>query len=284
MVGCEWPGERQSVCVCCEIHGPSSTLQAQSIYTVDNLRHTAEGRPAGSTDMGYQLMVALLLSAGAVLTETSEYRSVIERVVYQYPGRVLGDWELPECGEYSVCSVMRLRFWRAPTIHRLCRCVQGRECPWQWGQTHDHFSMALDNRSQLKFCQRVTELPRCSPKQTGIVVSSRQNGDDEQLVTEAHCHCRWPAYWQLHKHFYRNYFNGSIVSDNYFRCAELMKCKRHDFCGHVVTDTFSTYYQCSCPVGSLCLNRDRTQRNVTELLYYGPTYRAYCLPTSPSTV
>ncbi|XP_054288282.1 uncharacterized protein LOC129003953 [Macrosteles quadrilineatus] len=223
----------------------------------------------------------ILLSLVAVYVYASEYHSIVEKVVYKYPGKIRGDWELPECGTHSVCGVMRLRFWQSPTIYRLCRCVQGDECPWRWGNSTDQYSMPLDNRSQLKFCQRVTELGQCSDKRSGMVESSHYEGDVHNLTTDALCHCHWPAYWQLHRHYYRNLHNGTIDNINYFRCAKMGKCRVNEFCGHIVADTFSTYQRCSCPVGSLCLNRDRTIRNATELMYSGPTYRAYCLPLNP---
>lgn len=73
----------------------------------------------------------------------------------------------------------------------------------------------------------------------------------------------------------QNHLNSLNISD----ALQLTKCGWDEFCGHVVAETYSTYYRCSCPAGAFCVHQDNTPRNASELLYRGPTFRAHCFPS-----
>lgn len=59
---------------------------------------------------------------------------------------------------------------------------------------------------------------------------------------------------------------------------QLHKCNVKEFCGNMRADYYFTYYQCSCPHGLMCLQKDHETYNVSELLYTGSAYRAICSP------
>jgi hypothetical protein len=65
-------------------------------------------------------------------------------------------------------------------------------------------------------------------------------------------HRQWPIMFQLHK------------------------CNEKEFCGNMRADYYFTYYQCSCPHGLMCLQKDHETYNVSELLYTGSAYKAIC--------
>jgi hypothetical protein len=59
---------------------------------------------------------------------------------------------------------------------------------------------------------------------------------------------------------------------------QLYKCSEKQFCGNMRADYYFTYYQCSCPQGVMCLQKDHETYNVSELLYTGLAYKAICTP------
>jgi hypothetical protein len=66
---------------------------------------------------------------------------------------------------------------------------------------------------------------------------------------------------------------------NFIFNFQLHRCDMDDMCGHVRADLFSAYYHCSCPKGSLCVSRGQeAAKNVTEMLFLGLAYHAYCTP------
>lgn len=74
----------------------------------------------------------------------------------------------------------------------------------------------------LQFCEKVTELRTCPAVESAMMVShQRQGGEAMEPTTEALCRCAWPAYWQLHRLYYRDYLNGTVINVNYFRCAKV---------------------------------------------------------------
>lgn len=52
-------------------------------------------------------------------------------------------------------------------------------------------------------------------------------------------------------------------------------CNTYEFCGHIRSDLYSTYYRCTCPENHLCIFQDRNKENVQELLYSGSAYKGY---------
>ncbi|XP_066588435.1 uncharacterized protein [Prorops nasuta] len=204
-------------------------------------------------------------------------------VTYEYKKGIHGESNLHQCNHYEACNIVHDRFWMPILTERLCQCIDGKECPWQWTNSkgnkknNGHFSMTLNNKSALKFCQAKEEFHKCHHKQTAATVYGESNTNNTYLIAynaTIHCLCPKSHYWKLIKFTYEE-----TVTRQIFKCVKKRKCQSYDFCGHIRADLYSTYYRCTCPMGHLCVFRNKTLENVQELLYSGPAYKAYCLPS-----
>lgn len=206
--------------------------------------------------------------------------SKLDEIVFLYPGEARSERDLRNCSLNDVCGVVHKRFWKAPTVERLCRCndKDKEDCPWNWNDDYtDPYTMYLDSRSQLKFCNQISSLNKCSSRKKALEVT-----DDTQVIATAHCYCPPYNYWSLGRHLSEHHHNGSVFTYDTYRCKPLDKCSEHQFCGFIRADTFSTYFRCSCPRGDLCLHSPNKKKavplNASELFFYGPAHRGYCLP------
>ncbi|BES90767.1 Hypothetical protein NTJ_03575 [Nesidiocoris tenuis] len=218
------------------------------------------------------LLLTVLLSLAA--SERNTYvLSKLDQVIYVYPSDIKKDKDLTVCEPDSVCGVVNQRFWLPPFAQRFCQCPKS-QCPFSWSDNHNR-SVPLDNRSQLKTCEDTRNLMVCDRSTVALTVtetrdlSTGRHDKDVRLL----CKCSWPAYWKL----YMREANATVTYSEYI-CSQLGYCRSGQFCGHVRADTYSTYYQCACPRDHLCINHDKVQRNVTELLFHGKMMRAHCVP------
>ncbi|XKL63272.1 hypothetical protein PGB90_005636 [Kerria lacca] len=210
----------------------------------------------------------------------------VKNEIYLYPGKAKSEHDLPLCKERQVCSILHKRFWYPRHVERFCRCDNANECPATWTDNYDKYTMVLNNRAQMKFCEPVTDLPNCMGNDTSIINETRHlhvenrtislstNTDEQnfEITSKAKCYCSPHHKWVPNS--YQKMDNSLQVSS--YRCAELSKCKIDDFCGFEREDNFSIFYFCSCPEGSLCIRRNTLQHPIKELFYMGVAYKALC--------
>ncbi|KAK9503021.1 hypothetical protein O3M35_011677 [Rhynocoris fuscipes] len=213
------------------------------------------------------LFVRLLECSRDRLTNSSG-----ERVIFVYPNEIKVEEDLEQCSRNSVCGIYHVRKWFAPKMQRLCRC-QNSECPALWSEDDVH----LDNHSQLKICENITDLNICKENEIGLRLTE-SNEMKSYTDLKLDCNCQWPSYWQLSSHK-----ANASYSYNEYTCSKWKRCERGEFCGHVRDDIHSMYIQCSCPKDNMCVSTDRTLRNASEAFYSGPMLRAYCTPLSTVT-
>ncbi|XP_050540753.1 kappa-scoloptoxin(11)-Ss1a-like [Daktulosphaira vitifoliae] len=203
------------------------------------------------------------------------------KAIYLYPGQTKSERDLNICEQYSVCNIVHLRFWFPPQIERLCKCPNREECPWKWS-TDDKRTMLLNNRSQLKFCEPVYDLPDCTNKFSESITIERHKEDNNiQVKAKVQCYCPQKTTWELIRHNQNDHHNTTIdksyIKDMY-KCKKLKDCNASEFCGYIRTDYFSTYTKCSCPYGNLCLHKDKNEISAYEMFFHGMSYRAECTP------
>ncbi|XP_065211850.1 uncharacterized protein LOC135839658 [Planococcus citri] len=217
---------------------------------------------------------------------------------FVYPGQAKSERDLSTCAPYEICSVVHKRYWFSIKVERLCRCdVDGQECPNSWSDDNDEngepdkYTMALNNRAQIKFCEPITALPNCLQQQspaedensintttsstaapvpverflhvineTRTETSSIDNATTKnyKLTSKAECYCPPHNTWIAHTHR-KNQTSAAVShSSTSYRCSRLPKCKAGDTCGYERIDLYSNYYKCSCPYGYLCLRSDQS--------------------------
>ncbi|XP_012240454.1 kappa-scoloptoxin(11)-Ssd1b-like [Bombus impatiens] len=203
--------------------------------------------------------------------------SKLNNTTFKYWDGINGESDLHECVINAVCSVTHNRFWVSSLTERLCRCSNGKECPWQWTKELGNSSISLNNKSHMKFCAPITELSTCKYNQEGIEIHGKSDRNNSYLIPYnviLNCNCPGLHYWRLKKYTYLE--NDFIIQT--FKCVKRRMCNTYEFCGHIRSDLYSTYYRCTCPENHLCIFQDRNKENVQELLYSGSAYKGYCLP------
>ncbi|CAH0389651.1 unnamed protein product [Bemisia tabaci] len=212
------------------------------------------------------------------------FKSQLDQVVLLYPGQVRSEGDLDTCKNGGICSIVHDTFWIPPRAERLCRCPGGEECPYTLAKPHDNRTLFLNNRAQMKTCNRTDEMPKCKLEQTALIIEETQTEafKERKVLATAFCTCENPKYWTLQKHFLEKHPNGTTHMTSHYHCTNLGKCKVDEHCANVRLDYYSTYQHCLCPKGQQCLANKSMVTNVTELLFSGLAYRAYCSPF-PST-
>ncbi|CAL7943194.1 unnamed protein product [Xylocopa violacea] len=198
-------------------------------------------------------------------------------VTFKYSDDIKGESDLHECQTNEVCNVIHDRFWVSSLTERLCRCSNGKECPWQWTRELGSSSVSLNNKSHMEFCTPIKNLSMCTKKEEAIQVSGKSDRNNSYLIPHTvtlNCVCPQSHYWRLQKYDYK--VNDFITQT--FKCVKKRRCDTREFCGHIRADLYSTYYRCTCPENHLCIFEDRNRENVQELLYSGPVYKGYCVP------
>ncbi|CAG7833848.1 unnamed protein product [Allacma fusca] len=219
-----------------------------------------------------------------------------KEAIFTYPPQILSERDIPVCAnekdELIACNVVNQRYFYPPTIERLCRCPDRSECPWEFSEYKtvqrkegrfkkiaDQNTVMLSSRSQLKFCNEVSSLEKCtkSLNETALKVVFMEP-NVRRILTQCHC----PAFkrWILISDDSKEFSNGTILRTLSYSCDKLPKCNEGELCGHVRQDTYSTYFLCSCPLKTLCYPPNmKDVYNVSELFYTGPAIKAYCVKT-----
>lgn len=85
------------------------------------------------------------------------------------------------------------------------------------------------------------------------------------------CRCQNPNYWKLKRQHNSTYFS--------YQCRSLPRCETGEFCGNVSHDLYHLYQSCTCPKNHMCVhNGGITHLKISELLYTGTGWKAYCQP------
>ncbi|XP_011687285.1 PREDICTED: uncharacterized protein LOC105449659 [Wasmannia auropunctata] len=198
--------------------------------------------------------VSLINASVGVYTTIS---SKANNITFKYMKGVEGESDLHNCEPYEVCNIIHDRFWMPGLTERLCRCSNGKECPWQWTKTFDNSTMFLNNRSILKFCTQLMELKVCTHKQEAVTVYGEGDTNNSYIIpynVTINCICPQTHYWKLQKYTYEEHGLVQI-----FRCVKKRMCETLEFCGYIRADLYSTYYRCTCPEKHLCVFKDKTQ-------------------------
>ncbi|XP_076247398.1 uncharacterized protein LOC143187204 [Calliopsis andreniformis] len=202
--------------------------------------------------------------------------SKLSNVTFKYLDDINGESDLHECEINEACNVIHNRFWVSSLTERLCRCPNGKECPWQWTKELRSSSQLLNNKSRMEFCAPITQMDVCTYKSEAIKVHGKSDTNNSYLIpynVTLSCDCPESHYWRLQRYTYEE--NNLITQ--VFKCVKKRRCDVNDFCGHIRFDLYSIYSRCTCPQNHLCIFKDRNMENVQELLYSGPAYKAYCL-------
>ncbi|CAH2239329.1 uncharacterized protein LOC120630732 [Pararge aegeria] len=208
-----------------------------------------------------------------------------EPILYYY-GLEESERSLPTCSAQQACSALVQRYWRRSALVRLCRCGQKLRCD---ELAPPERRIELNNRDHLQFCQPVTQWRECSVNEIPLAVETaydRMNPDElEELHHEniqltppritLECRCRSPNYWRLNRD---STGNDDVTT---YQCTSLPLCKSGDFCGNVNDNHLSLYQSCLCPRNHICVhNGGISHIQISELLYRGKGWRAYCQPVS----
>ncbi|XP_049862515.1 U-scoloptoxin(11)-Sm2a-like [Schistocerca gregaria] len=225
------------------------------------------------------LLISTLNFTHSVLSNINDSDS--NEVEISYRGNSRSERSLPICELNVACNIVHKRFWFPIKVERLCRCHNTFQCSQQWSQIPDNYTMMLSNRSQLKFCNNISELQKCTTDEPAIQLQSvtatipRGRSKKPLVQTKAvvKCNCPMGRYWKR-----INAEADNETSTTVYQCADAKKCETNEICGYARADMYSIYYQCSCPAGNLCLFVDYNTYNVTELFYSGAAYQALCTP------
>ncbi|XP_061378401.1 uncharacterized protein LOC133319138 isoform X1 [Danaus plexippus] len=197
-----------------------------------------------------------------------------------YYGLEESERSLPRCEDGEACSVLLRRYWRPPALVRLCRCSRRTRCDKI--ASGDRL-VELNNRSDLQFCNPVTEWPECSINEAPLKIETayeRMSPDEIELLhrqsiqlapprIRLRCLCPKPNYWKLK--------TEDSDTNLTYRCSSLPLCKTGDVCGNVDDVLLSLYQSCLCPKNHICVHSGgRTQIQISEPLYRGRGWRARC--------
>ncbi|XP_041987492.1 uncharacterized protein LOC121739205 [Aricia agestis] len=192
---------------------------------------------------------------------------------------------LASCGAGAACAALLRRYWRPRALLRLCRCGRRRRCDTPAPADHH---IQLNNRATLQFCKPITDWPECKITDVPLTVAStleRMNPDEIESLHHRNiqlapptvtvtCRCRQPFYWKLH---------AANDTHHSYRCASLPPCQSGEFCGNVSDDLQSLYQSCLCPANHMCVHDGGISHvQISELLYSGRGWRAFCRPISES--
>ncbi|XP_049874090.1 uncharacterized protein LOC126372410 [Pectinophora gossypiella] len=222
----------------------------------------------------------LLLFASHSFATTNTSDQNVEPDLYYY-GIEESERSLPACGARQACAALVARAWRAAALLRLCRCPRRRRCDTP---APLDARIPINNRDYFQFCQSVSSWSTCNVGDAPLTVDTAYDRIDPDQLDELHhkniqlvppkitfkCRCPEPNYWKQ---------NTTVESDNIqvYKCASMPPCKSEDFCGNFNYDLNTLYQSCLCPKHHICVhNGGITHLYISELLYRGKGWRAYC--------
>ncbi|XP_076639194.1 uncharacterized protein LOC143351513 [Colletes latitarsis] len=147
------------------------------------------------------ILIYFLLSI--ITTCFSSYAIISSKsnnVTFKYMDGTNGESDLHECEINEACNVIHNRFWVSSLTERLCRCSNGKECPWQLKKQLGNLSLPLNNKSYMEFCTPRTEINLCTYKREAIKVYGKSDKNNSYLIpynVTSNCICPQSHYWRL---------------------------------------------------------------------------------------
>lgn len=205
------------------------------------------------------------------------------------------DQNLTQCEKFDVCNVVSYPYFGKYTVEKLCSCPGKIFCPATFSEEGDDKSISVNARTQMKFCDNITELfaelPECDEEKTSLVVNTMFNINEVANITaKMTCQCnKKPVYW---KHIMRS---GQPIEGNdnlfqatdHYECSELKKCETNDFCGLARTDYGFIFQRCTCSKHDQCryyVEESEIEQEIEELFYNYSFYKSYCLRNENSEI
>lgn len=98
----------------------------------------------------------------------------------------------------SVCNVIYDRYWMADEVEKMCECPEGSVCPTMYSNPNDEYSLHINSRTQIKFCEPIDSLQKCERNQLAITIKRVYHLDNLQNETTVlHCLCDNRTYWKF---------------------------------------------------------------------------------------
>lgn len=196
------------------------------------------------------------------------------------------DNDLIECEKYDVCNVVTFPYFGKYIVEKFCNCPNGTFCPATFSKEGDGQSLAVNVRTQMKFCTKIVdlfeELPECEMDQPALIINTKLNLTIvTSVVPKLTCKCdKNPVYW---KHILRS---GLPITDklflqsDHYECTSLSKCETNDFCGLARTDYGFVFQRCTCANYDTCryyVEDEDIEEDIEELFYNQHFYKSKCL-------
>lgn len=140
--------------------------------------------------------------------------------------RRLEDSEVAICSPFDICNLVHNPTWGINSVEKLCKCPEGTFCPATFSKI-DGRSLAVNVRTQMKFCSSVheleAELETCIDDEVAIRVKTVYHIDQVKNVSASLlCNCEYegPTYWKYHSRV------GKAVIDDekLFEVVDNFKC------------------------------------------------------------
>lgn len=217
------------------------------------------------------------------------------------------DSEVAICDQFDICNLVYNPYWGFNSVEKICKCPGETFCPATFSQ-NDGFSLAVNRRTQMKFCSPIeelqAELETCDDEEVAIKVRTVYHIDQVKNVSASIlCNCDYdaPTYWKFHSRL------GKIVADDEklfevvdnFKCSgeksstqiiatfddenlpELKKCNANEFCGFARIDYGFVFQRCSCDTIHDCsyfAEESEVEEDIeSELFYSGLMYKSRCV-------
>lgn len=140
------------------------------------------------------------------------------------------DSDVKICDRFDICGIVHKPYWGNSVVEKLCKCPKlGLEeafCRDTFSQ-NDGFSLAVNRRTQMKFCSPIRELQAelntCAGEEVAIKVRTVNYIDQVKNVTASIlCNCDYdvPTYWKFHSREGKAMDDLKLFEDiNNFQCS-----------------------------------------------------------------
>jgi protein giant-lens (argos) len=215
------------------------------------------------------------------------------------------DNEVAVCGNFDVCNIVYNPYWGSQKVEKICQCPKG-FCPATFED--DNQSLAINVRTQMKFCQPVADLRMdlndCGEDDDAInvrtiyYIDQVKNVSASLLCNDNH---KGPIYWRFHSRLGKIVENDEKlfeIVDNFQSTGEggiakfpfessscflpaLPQCQENEFCGFARLDYGFVYQRCSCDPYHDCrflVDSSEVEEDIeSEIFYSGLMYKSRCL-------
>lgn len=144
------------------------------------------------------------------------------------------DSDVAICREFDICNLVHKPYWGINSVEKLCKCPENSFCPATFSP-NDGFSLAVNLRTQMKFCSPIqdlqTQLETCDADEVAIRVKTVYHIDQVKNVSATIlCNCDYegPTYWKYHSRVGKVVMDDEklfVVIDN-FQCSGELESNR----------------------------------------------------------